>query len=357
MELTQLRQWGKQLGFATLGVADLAQPLPKSELTAWLAAGAHGDMHYMATSVEQRSNPSLLVPNATRAIMVTVNYRPQDPIWLETAWATLSASEQAYVARYALGRDYHKIVRARLQTLMSRVEQAIGPLGYRVFSDSAPIMEVELAQRAGLGWRGKHTLLLSREQGSMFFLGTVLTDYPFEPSDPTTSHCGLCRQCLDVCPTQAITSPYQLDARRCISYLTIEHHGSIDPALRPLMGNRIYGCDDCQLICPWNKFAQSFEIADFAPRHHLDSVGLVEVFGWTEEQFLKNFEGSAIRRIGHERWLRNIAIALGNVKQSDPKELRAVVDALRLRLNHDSELVREHVLWALEQLQPLEPVL
>lgn len=350
MELNQLRQWGEQCGFATLGVADLAQPLPKSALEAWLAAGSHGDMHYMAASVEQRSNPNMLVPNATRAIMVSVNYRPQDPSWLDTAWATLSAGERAYVARYALGRDYHKIVRGRLQKLMTQIEHAIGPLGYRVFSDSAPIMEVELAQRAGLGWRGKHTLLLSREQGSMFFLGTVLTDYPFELSEPTTSHCGQCSQCLDICPTQAITSPYRLDARRCISYLTIEHQGSIDPALRPLMGNRIYGCDDCQLICPWNKFAQAFELPDFAPRHHLDTAGLIELFAWTPEQFLKNFEGSPIRRIGHERWLRNIAIALGNVTQKDPQELQSVVAALKRRVDDPSELVREHVLWAMEQV-------
>jgi epoxyqueuosine reductase len=351
MELSQLRQWGQQLGFATLGVADLAQPLPKRNLEAWLEAGAHGDMHYMAASVEQRSNPALLVPNATRAIMVSMNYKPRDPNWLETAWATLSIGEQAYVARYALGRDYHKIVRGRLQKLMARIAETVRPMGYRVFSDSAPIMEVELAQRAGLGWRGKHTLLLSREQGSLFFIGTVLTDYPFEISESTTAHCGQCTQCIDVCPTQAITSPYQLDARRCISYLTIEHHGSIDPELRPLMGNRIYGCDDCQLVCPWNKFAQAFEIPDFAARNGLDSAALLQLFCWTEDEFLKKFEGSPIRRIGHERWLRNLAIALGNLQPNNASDLELVIQALEQRLSDSSELVREHIQWALDRLQ------
>ncbi len=314
----------------------------------WLDSGFHGDMDYMARHVEQRLNPGLLVPNAARALMVSMPYRPNDEDWQQQAWDNLEQSERAYVARYALGRDYHKVVRQRLQKLMTRLENCVGPMGYRVFADSAPIMEVELARRAGLGWRGKHTLLLSREQGSSFFLGSVLTDFPFEvtPSGTDTGHCGQCERCIEVCPTRAILAPYLLDARRCISYLTIEHKGSIDPALRPLMGNRIYGCDDCQLICPWNKFAAAPTTQEFSARHNLDQASLAELFSWTEQQFEERMAGSPIRRIGHERWLRNIAVALGNCREAPPKD---VINTLATQRQHPSELVREHVDWAIRQ--------
>src|SRR5439155_20850300 len=249
---------------------------------------------------------------------------------------------RAYVAKYARGRDYHKLMRNRLQALCERIEQAIGPFGYRVFSDSAPVMEVELAARAGIGWRGKHTLLLSRDAGSWFFLGEIYCDLPLPTDSAEKNHCGTCERCIEICPTQAIVAHYQLDARRCVSYLTIEHHGAIPEELRPLMGNRIYGCDDCQLVCPWNKYAKATNDPDFAVRNHLDDVTLVELFGWTEEEFDRRFEGSAVRRIGHERWLRNIAVALGNAPTSV-----GIVSALAARRDHPSPLVREHVGWAL----------
>ena len=260
------------------------------------------------------------------------------------AWETLSDPESAFVSRYALGRDYHKVLRARLQSLAERMTAELGPFPYRVFTDSAPVMEVALAQRSGLGWRGKHTLLLSRDAGSMFFLGELFVGLELAKDAATTEHCGTCERCIEVCPTRAIVAPYQLDARRCISYLTIEHHGAIPEELRPLMGNRIYGCDDCQLVCPWNKWAQVSELPDFAPRNALDTATLLELFAWTEEEFDRRLEGSAIRRIGHERWLRNIAVALGNAPRSD-----AVVSALVSRRDHASALVREHVAWALEK--------
>jgi epoxyqueuosine reductase len=252
--------------------------------------------------------------------------------------------EKAQIARYARGRDYHKVLRNRLQKLCDRIEGEIGPFGYRAYADSAPVMEVELAARAGLGWRGKHTLLLSRDAGSLFFLGELFVGIDLQRDAPVSAHCGTCARCIEICPTQAIVAPYQLDARRCISYLTIEHHGAIPEELRPLMGNRIYGCDDCQLVCPWNKYAKVANDPDFAVRNGLDSAGLIDLFAWTEEEFATRFEGSAVRRIGHEKWLRNIAIALGNACSSPP-----VIEALRARSNHSSQLVREHVLWALAQ--------
>jgi epoxyqueuosine reductase len=316
-------------------------------LRAWLDAGMHGSMDYMARSADQRLDPSLLVANTCRAIMVTMPYTPASTQWAEQAWATLADDERAFVARYALGRDYHKVVRARLQKLADKIGTQVSEWGYRVFCDSAPVMEVELARRAGLGWRGKHTLLLSQDQGSMFFIGSILTDLPL-PEQPaaTTAHCGRCTACIDICPTRAIVAPYVLDARRCISYLTIEHAGSIDPELRPLMGNRIYGCDDCQLACPWNKFAQAAATSDFAPRNHLDDTSLIALFAWTEDDFNARLAGSAIRRIGHVRWLRNIAVALGNCTSLPSAQIIAVLES---RIEHASAVVREHVLWAIGQ--------
>jgi epoxyqueuosine reductase len=370
MTFNQLSLWARELGFSSVGIADTdlsVSPSKSSDtvdsvatgLNQWLAANFHGDMDYMARGAAARLDPTLLVPQAQRAIMVTMNYTPNEAAWLDQAWDNLHDDERAYVARYALGRDYHKVVRSRLQKLMTKVEVELkggkpqtreqpNQLQYRVFCDSAPVMEVELATRAGLGWRGKHTLMLSREQGSMFFIGSILTDYPFEITPPTSSHCGSCSQCIDVCPTQAIVAPHQLDARRCISYLTIEHKGAIDLSLRPLMGNRIYGCDDCQLICPWNKFAQKPSVPDYAARHNLDAVGLAHLFAWTAQEFNTRMEGSAIRRIGHERWLRNIAIALGNCKTQTADSLLPV---LATRLNHDNAMVVEHVQWAIDQQQ------
>jgi epoxyqueuosine reductase len=316
-------------------------------LRAWLAAGMHGSMDYMARSADQRLDPSLLIANTCRAIMVTMPYTPASTQWAEQAWATLADDERAFVARYALGRDYHKVVRARLQKLADKIGTQVSDWGYRVFCDSAPVMEVELARRAGLGWRGKHTLLLSQDQGSMFFIGSILTDLPLpEQATATTAHCGRCTACIDICPTRAIVAPYVLDARRCISYLTIEHAGSIDPELRRLMGNRIYGCDDCQLACPWNKFAQVAGTSDFAPRNQLDNTTLLELFAWTEDDFNVRLAGSAIRRIGHARWLRNIAVALGNCTTLPPAQ---IITVLQSRLEHASEVVREHVQWAIEQ--------
>jgi epoxyqueuosine reductase len=374
MTFDQLSLWARELGFSSVGIANTDLSVSPFESTAddsvatgleqWLAAGFHGDMDYMARGAAARLDPTLLVPQAQRAIMVTMNYTPNDQAWLDKAWDNLHDDERAYVARYALGRDYHKVVRSRLQKMMTKVEQALAilssasstltnPLHYRVFCDSAPVMEVELATRAGLGWRGKHTLMLSREQGSMFFIGSILTNAPFEVTPPTSNHCGSCSQCIDVCPTQAIVAPYKLDARRCISYLTIEHKGSIDPSLRKLMGNRIYGCDDCQLICPWNKFAEKPTVPDYAARHALDTAGLVELFAWTAQEFNTRMEGSAIRRIGHDLWLRNIAIALGNSKNDevDSPTCESVLSVLTTRLRHENPMVVEHVQWAIEQQQ------
>jgi len=277
--------------------------------------------------------------------MVTLDYAPEDPDWVANAWRTLAQPERAFVSRYALGRDYHKVVRQRLGRLAARVEREIGPFGHRVFCDSAPVMEVELARRAGLGWRGKHTLLLDARRGSTFFIGTLYTDLPLAADAPTADHCGRCRRCIDACPTGAIVAPYRLDARRCISYLTIELKGSIPEALRPAIGNRIHGCDDCQLACPWNRFARVAEVPDFAVRNRLDSASLVELFGWTRAQFDSRMAGSAILRIGYERWLRNLAVALGNALARGGAA--AVVAALRARADDPSALVREHVGWAL----------
>ena len=335
----RIRAWGRELGLAAVGFACIDLEEAGQALMDWLASGYHGDMDYMARHGLARARPAELVPGTLSVISVRLDYLPD----AADAHANLADGERAYVSRYALGRDYHKLVRGRLQQLAGRIAAAIGPFAHRPFADSAPVMEVELAKGAGLGWKGKHTLLLTR-QGSWFFLGELYTDLPFLPDPPETNHCGTCKACIDICPTRAILAPYLLDARRCISYLTIEHAGSIPVELRPRLGNRIYGCDDCQLACPWNRFARPAGLADFQPRQGLDTATLVELFAWNEAEFLSRFEGSAIRRIGHERWLRNLAVALGNAPPS-----AAVVRALESRAHHPSALVREHLQWALSR--------
>ena len=308
-------------------------------LQQWLNEGYHGEMDYMAKHGVRRTRPAELVPGTLRVISVRMNYMPV----AKDSWQVIRNGNMAFVSRYALGRDYHKVLRARLQKLADKITAAAEHCNYRVFTDSAPVMEVEWAQKSGLGWRGKHTLLLSREAGSMFFLGEIYTDMPVAADTPIGNYCGSCTKCIDICPTHAIIAPYRLDARRCISYLTIEHKGSIPEALRPLIGNRVYGCDDCQLICPWNKFAVNTVEEDFAVRNGLDDVSLVELFQWTKDEFDARLAGSPIRRIGYEQWLRNLAVGLGNAPTSP-----AVIDALRARRDDDSSLVREHVQWALQ---------
>jgi len=330
-----IRAAGQQLGFAAIGVAR-AEPGPASErLHAWLAEGCHGEMDYMARHAELRAQPQQLHPGTLTVISATLDYLPPG--------GAAPQPEQAAVSRYAQGRDYHKVVRGRLQKLADAIAALAGPFGYRVFADSAPVMEVEFARQAGLGWRGKHTLLLSR-QGSWRFLGEIYSDLPLPPDAPIAEHCGQCSACLTACPTGAIVAPYRIDARRCISYLTIELAGTIPEALRPLLGNRIYGCDDCQLCCPWNRFARPGD-GEFAPRHGLDSAKLIDLFAWSAEQFAQRLAGNPIRRIGHERWLRNIAVALGNGPAS-----AAATAALSARADHPSALVREHVAWARQRL-------
>jgi epoxyqueuosine reductase len=337
----RIRAWGAELGFQQIGVADVELGDAETHLLEWLANGFHGDMEYLERHGTRRSRPAELVPGTVRVISTRLDYLPADTADSE---AVLADCGRAYISRYAVGRDYHKVLRGRLQKLADRIEQDVGAFRYRVFTDSAPVMEVELAVKAGLGWRGKHTLLLDREAGSWFFLGEIYTDLPLPADDAQSEHCGTCQRCIDVCPTGAIVAPYQLDARRCISYLTIEHAGSIPEELRPLMGNRVYGCDDCQLICPWNRFARVSELDDFRARNGLDRATLLELFAWSEEEFDRRLEGSAIRRIGHERWLRNLAVGLGNAPGD-----RAILQALEARRDHPSELVREHVAWAIAQ--------
>ncbi len=335
----QIKQWGRELGFAAVGIADGELSAAEAGLQAWLDRGFHGEMDYMAAHGTKRSRPAELVPGTVRIISARLDYFPPDAL---DPHAVLDDAAAAYISRYALGRDYHKVLRNRLQSLAEKISVEIGDHHFRVFTDSAPVMEVELATKSGLGWRGKHTLLLNRQHGSWFFLGEIYTDLPLPVDVPEAEHCGTCQACIDICPTQAIVAPYSLDARRCISYLTIELKGSIPPELRPLIGNRIYGCDDCQLVCPWNRFAQTAALPDFGVRNGLDSARLVELFTWSEMDFNDRLAGSAIRRIGHERWLRNIAVALGNAPASP--EIKA---ALAAQLAHPSELVREHVAWAL----------
>lgn len=342
----QIKQWGRALGFRAVGICDLDVDDSAAHLRRWLAQGLHGDMDYLLRHADLRAQPQRLVPGACRAIVVRLDYRPRGDAadWVEREWRRIGDGDAACVSIYARGRDYHKVMRDRLQQLATRIEGDIGAFGYRVFTDSAPVLEVELARKSGIGWRGKHTLLLSQDAGSMFFVGEILTDLPLPVDAPADEHCGTCTRCIEICPTRAITAPYQLDARRCVSYLTIEHKGSIPEDLRPLIGNRIYGCDDCQLVCPWNKFAQVAQMSDFDVRHGLNAATLVELFAWTEEEFLERHAGSSIRRIGYERWLRNLAVALGNAPTS-PR----IVNALRARADTASPLVREHVAWALER--------
>lgn len=335
----QLRHWAQALGFQQLGICDTALDTHEQHLNNWLANNFHGDMDYMQRHGTRRSRPAELHPGTTRVISVRLDYLPQTRTAVE---ALLEEPTKGVISRYALGRDYHKLMRKRLQKLAHQIEQQIGPFGYRVFVDSAPVLEKALAEKAGLGWIGKHSNLINQQAGSWFFLGEIYTDLPLPVDEPATEHCGDCSKCIDICPTAAIVAPFSVDARRCISYLTIELRGSIPEEFRPLMGNRIYGCDDCQLVCPWNRFAQLSCEADFAPRHGLDTPELIELFQWTETDFLQRTEGSAIRRIGHACWLRNIAVALGNAPAN-----RLVMDALQSRRQHPSEMVREHIEWAL----------
>jgi epoxyqueuosine reductase len=333
---SSIKQWGRELGFQAVGIADADLSAAEPRLLEWLAQGWHGEMEYMARHGALRARPAELKPGTLRVISCRMNYLNDSPQELQ------EDPETANIARYARGRDYHKVLRDRLQKLCDRIAQEVGEFGYRVFTDSAPVMEVELASRAGIGWRGKHTLLLSRDAGSWFFLGEIYCDIPLPLDEPTSNACGTCQRCIDVCPTQAIVGPYQLDARRCISYLTIEHKSAIPEELRPLIGNRVYGCDDCQLVCPWNKFAQPSTEPDFAVRNGLDRASLVELLAWSEQDFEQRLAGSPIRRIGYRRWLRNLAVGLGNAPTS-----AVVVAALRARADDPSALVREHVAWAL----------
>jgi len=349
-----LREWldeqSRQLGFDGLRITDTHLGDASERLNQWLAEGRHGQMEYMARHAQLRSDPGLLVPGTVRVICVTMNYL-SPAIDFDQEWQRLAEPTHAVVSMYARGRDYHKVMRNRLQEFALLIEKQIGSFGYRVFTDSAPLMEVELARKAGLGWRGKHTLLLNRESGSTFFLGEILVDVPLPIDQEEESHCGTCQACIDVCPTQAITAPYQLDARRCISYLTIENPDAIPVEFRRAMGNRVYGCDDCQLICPWNKFAQRTALPDFAERHGLGRASLLQLWSWTEDEFEKRHEGSAIRRIGYQRWRRNLAVAMGNaladqtVSEVDKDELREV---LRNALPTSDAMVVEHIEWALD---------
>ena len=345
--LSRLRGWAHGLGFSQIAVADVDLSSAEPGLLAWLEAGCHGRMHYMAAHGLKRARPAELVPGTLRVITARMDYLPRDtePGWQAVEWAGLSRPEQAQVSIYARGRDYHKVLRQRLQKLADQLAGEVGPLGYRVFTDSAPVLEVELATRSGLGWRGKHTLALHRDAGSMFFLGEIFVDLALPVTEPVSAHCGECTACLDACPTGAITAPYRVDARRCISYLTIEHDGAIPTELRPLMGNRVYGCDDCQLACPWNKFAQPAVLMDFDARPGLAGTPIAVLLAWDEAEFLRRTEGSAIRRIGFARWRRNLAVAAGNaLRQRDEPGLRA---ALQQAGEGADPVVAEHIAWAL----------
>lgn len=336
-----IKHWARELGFADVGIAGTDLGHDEAYLERWLADGHHGEMDYMARHGTRRSRPAELEPSTLRVVSVRMDYIPPGTA---NAWGVIHDGEKAYVARYALGRDYHKVIRNRLQKLAARITERVGDFAYRAYVDSAPVLEKALARNAGLGWIGKHTVLINKRAGSYFFLGELYTDLPLPIDEPASAHCGSCRRCIDICPTQAIVAPYRLDARKCISYLTIELKGSIPEELRAPMGNRVFGCDDCQLICPWNKFAQDATEPDFAPRHSLDGAKLVELFGWSEETFLSRTEGMAIRRTGYEGWLRNLAVGLGNAPTSAD-----VVSALQSRAHHASDVVREHVAWAMKQ--------
>lgn len=336
-----IKQWGLELGFQQIGITDTNLHLYEERFLNWLKKNYHGDMNYMAQHGSKRTRPGELIPNTLRVISVRMDYLPPNT----SIQKTLCNPQKAYISRYALGRDYHGLIRKRLQKLAEKIQASVGNFGYRVFCDSAPVLEKALGEKAGLGWIGKHTNVINAKAGSWFFLGEIYTDIPLPIDEPQKkNHCGSCTACLDICPTQAIVGPYQLDARRCISYLTIELRGSIPLDLRPLIGNRVYGCDDCQIICPWNKFAKFTHENDFHPRHALGSSSLLDLFLWTETEFLHKTEGSAIRRIGYDCWLRNLAIGLGNAPYS-----QAIINALKSRLDYPSDMVREHVIWALEQ--------
>ena len=352
--VSHIQTWARELGFFQIGIAGVDLSSAEIGLSAWLAAGFHGDMHYMAAHGLKRARPAELIPGTISVITARMDYLPASTphrpgVWQALEFSRLERPAEGIVSVYARGRDYHKVMRARLQQLSERIGAHVGQFGHRAFTDSAPVLEAELAARSGQGWRGKHTLVLNREAGSMFFLGEIYVDIALPPSEPATKHCGTCQACIDVCPTQAIIAPYQLDARRCISYLTIEHAGPIPLEFRHLLGNRIYGCDDCQLICPWNKFAQRSALPDFDERQGLTGQQLATLFAWTEEAFLRFTEGSPIRRIGHERWLRNIAVAMGNALRAGVADEAGLRASLQARANHSSEVVREHVAWALGQ--------
>ena len=339
----RIKSWARDLGFTDVGIADTDLSVAEAHLHNWLAQGFHGDMDYMQRHGLKRSRPELLHEGTVRVVSVRLDYLPDSHANMD---AVLADPTAAYISRYALGRDYHKLMRNRLQKLAERILSVSPTASLRAFVDSAPVLEKALAEKAGLGWIGKHSNLINRKAGSWFFLGELFTNLPLPVDSPATAHCGDCRACLDICPSQAIIAPYQVDARRCVSYLTIELHGPIPEAYRPLIGNRIYGCDDCQIICPWNRFAKLTDVADFNPRHQLNTQQLLAVFAWDEATFLAKTEGSAIRRIGYERWLRNCAVALGNAPYSP-----AISTALHAKWPDATELVREHLHWALIQQQ------
>ena len=347
--MVQLRGWARELGFSQIAVADVNLQGAEQGLLDWLAAGFHGQMDYMAAHGLKRARPAELIPGTVRVLTARMDYLPRDSgaDWASDERTVQSDPTQAVVSIYARGRDYHKVLRGRLQQLAHRLALEVGPLGHRVFTDSAPVLEVELATRAGLAWRGKHTLALSRGAGSMFFLGEIFVDLDLPLDPPVSAHCGQCNACIDVCPTQAIVAPYRLDARRCISYLTIEHPGSIAPELRPLIGNRIYGCDDCQLVCPWNKYAQRSTLPDFDARPSVTSRSMLELWAWSEAEFLQRTEGSAIRRIGWTRWRRNLAVGLGNAWRESG--IAGIAQALQGARAAAEPLVQEHIDWALAQ--------
>lgn len=343
-----IKRWGRELGFAEIGITDIDLSNAEAEHQAWINKGFHGDMDYMAKHGTKRTRPADLVPNTVRVITARLDYLPPAA---KESWGVIEAGEQAFISRYALGRDYHKVMRQKLQKLCDKIASNLEEFGdykfeSRVFTDSAPVLEVALAEKSGLGWRGKHTLLLNKDHGSWFFLGEIYTNLPLSVDQKATNHCGSCSACIDICPTKAITKPYEVDARRCISYLTIELKGAIPLEFRPLIGNRVYGCDDCQLVCPWNKFAEITQEPDFNVRNGLDDISLVKCFGWTEAEFNQKMAGSAIYRIGFIQWLRNIAVGLGNAP-STPE----VINALNTRKNDSNEILREHVAWALQQHQ------
>lgn len=336
-----IKAWGKALGFAEIGITDTDLSKAEPDHQKWIEKGFHGEMDYMAKHGTKRTRPDELIPNTIRVISARLDYLPPKT---KDSWQVMEDGDQAFISRYALGRDYHKVMRQKLQKLCNQIQAATQAVEYRAFTDSAPVLEVALAEKSGLGWRGKHTLLINKDHGSWFFLGEIYTNLPLPIDKPTTNHCGTCSACIDICPTKAITAPYEVDARRCISYLTIELKSAIPVEFRSLIGNRVYGCDDCQLTCPWNKFAETTEEDDFHVRHGLDDISLIDCFSWTEEQFKQKMAGSAIYRIGYEQWLRNIAVGLGNAPSSPE-----IISVLEQRSHDGSEMVKEHVAWALGQ--------